>query len=128
MQTPDHDPIESALSQLGRMLFDRDAAFADQFLADAVLVGSEAGEVARGREAIRALLARFHDLPDRYTWDWQRIDVETAGAVAWLFAEGSVVASGARGRLARPYRLSGVLERHDGVWRWRLFHGSEPKT
>ena len=54
---------------LGRLMYERSPAFADEFAPDAILVGSEPGEVARGREAIRALIATFHGLPARFTWE-----------------------------------------------------------
>jgi ketosteroid isomerase-like protein len=122
------EEIDAAVRHLGRMMFDRDGAFADEFTEDGVLVGSEAGEIARGRDAIRTLIANFHALPDRYIWDWHTLDIAAAGNVGWVFAEGEVVRSGVEGRQSRPYRLSGVLEREDGRWRWRLFHGAEPKV
>ena len=122
------DEIDATLRRLGRMLFDRDTAFADQFAEDALLVGSEPGEVARGREAIRTLIGQFATLPDRYIWDWTSVDIRVSGDLAWLFAEGEVVSSGAGGRLAKPYRLSAVLGWDGSRWIWRLFHGSEPKV
>jgi ketosteroid isomerase-like protein len=53
-------------------------------------------------------------------------DVSSVGDVAWLYAEGHVVISGDDSEQRSPYRLTGVLERMAGTWRWRLFHGSEP--
>ena len=122
------DEIDATLRRLGRMLFDRDETFADQFAQDALLVGSEPGEVAQGREAIRTLVARFAALPERYIWDWTSVDIRVSGDVGWLFAEGAVVSSGAAGRIARPYRLSAVLGWDGNRWIWRLFHGSEPRV
>jgi len=120
--------IDATLRRLGTMLFDRDAAFADQFAEDALLVGSEMGEIAAGREAIRTMIDGLFGRTARYIWDWQSVDIRVDGDLAWLFAEGQVVRSDSEGRLAVPYRLSAVLGWDGEAWRCRLFHGSEPKV
>jgi SnoaL-like domain len=120
--------IEDALWRLARMMYERDPAFADEFVADALLVGSEPGEVAHGRDAIRALVAPIHARPERVTWQWDSVDSAAEGDIGWLFAEGNFVMEAAGGPVRLPYRLAGVLQLLDGVWRWRLFHGSEPKV
>ena len=76
------DGIRAAIDRIGRLMHQRSPAFADEFAEDAVLVGSEPGEVSRGREAIRALIATFHALPARYTWEWETIDIRREGAIA----------------------------------------------
>ena len=108
-------------------MYARSPAFADEFALDGVLVGSEPGEVARGRAAIASLIATFHALPARYTWAWDAIDLGLDGPMAWLFAEGFVVKDVDGNQTRKAYRLSGVLAIDDGAWRWRLFHGSEPQ-
>ena len=120
--------IEAALWRLARMMYERDPTIADEFVADALLVGSEPGEIARGREAIRALIAPIQARPGRVTWQWDSVDTTVEGDIGWLFAEGNVVMEAAADPVRLPYRLAGVLQRLDGVWRWRLFHGSEPKV
>ena len=120
--------IEDAIGRLGRLMYDRDPAIADEFMADAMLVGSEPGEVAHGREAIRTLLAGIHAKPYRVTWQWDSVDATIEGETGWFFAEGSAIMDDG-GQLRRlAYRLAGVLHLADGHWRWRLFHGSEPKV
>ncbi|GEM_PF-1372006 len=121
------DEVDAALRQLGRMMFDRDDAFAAQFAETGLLVGSEPGEIARGRDEIARHVAAVHALPARYIWDWQAVDITVDGDTAWLFAEGEAIASDPAGRSARPYRLSAVLRREGGHWRWLLFHGAEPQ-
>jgi uncharacterized protein (TIGR02246 family) len=120
--------IEDALWRLGRLMYERDPAMADEFVADALLVGSEPGEIARGREAIRALIAGIHAQTYRATWQWDSVDVRVEGNIGWLFADGHFVAEEAGQQRRLGYRLAGVLQRLDGWWRWRLFHGSEPKV
>lgn len=122
------DEIDATLRRLGRMLFDRDAAFADQFAEDGLLVGSEPGEVVAGRDAIRAFMGTLFARPARFIWDWRSVDIRVEGDLGWLFAEGEAVRSDGEGRIGMPYRLSAVLWWDGTRWVWRLFHGSEPKV
>jgi ketosteroid isomerase-like protein len=120
--------IEDALWRLGRLMYERDPAIAEEFLAEAMLVGSEPGEIANGREAIRTLFADIHAKPYRVTWQWERVDAHVEGEIGWFFAEGSAVIEDAAGQRRLPYRLAGVMQQLEGRLRWRLFHGSEPKV
>jgi ketosteroid isomerase-like protein len=120
--------IEDALWRLGRLMYERDPAMADEFLADAMLVGSEPGEIARGREAIRALIAGIHSKSYRVTWQWESVDATVEGEIGWFYADGTVVIEDAAEQRRLAYRLAGVLQRVNDTWRWRLFHGSEPRV
>jgi ketosteroid isomerase-like protein len=91
--------------------------------ADTTLIGSSAGEVARGPLELRSMLERVFAAPEAISWEWDVVNVASAGDVAWLTAEAALVVDGVN---ARPYRISGVLERRAGRWLWMLFHGSEP--
>ncbi|MEJ2353493.1 MAG: nuclear transport factor 2 family protein [Anaerolineales bacterium] len=96
---------------------------------DAVLlIGSEAGEIAKGREELGAFFARIFARETTFSWEWDRIDASRAGDVAWFFAEGWVILSTEPEQPRSPYRISGVLERHGEHWLWRQYHGSEPVT
>lgn len=95
---------------------------------DVILIGSEVGEVVTGREAIEAFFVRIFARDTTCSWEWERIDVSHAGDLAWFFAEGRVILSTAKGQRKAPYRISGVLEHHEGKWLWRHYHGSEPVT
>jgi uncharacterized protein (TIGR02246 family) len=94
--------------------------------AEALLVGSSAGEVARGSEAIRALFERVFSAPYTVGWEWDEPRVAASGDVAWLFAEGALVLRRPEGETRRPYRLSAVFVRRAQGWRWAQFHGAEP--
>jgi ketosteroid isomerase-like protein len=126
------DDVESevleAMDRLGARLWSRDLAIMDEFVddVDVLLVGSEDGEIARGRAAIEALMRGLFDLPMRLTWDWRRRTVSHIGDIAWVFADCEVVLTFADGEKRKPYRMTGVLQRLAGRWRWRQFHGSEP--
>jgi ketosteroid isomerase-like protein len=92
--------------------------------ADATLMGSSAGEIARGPRELRTFLKRIFSSPHRVSWEWDDVSISCAGEVAWLWLEGALVLDG---RSDRAYRISGVLERRQGRWLWSLFHGSEPR-
>jgi ketosteroid isomerase-like protein len=112
-------------------------AFAARSLPDAmacfapdesiVYVGSEAGEEARGRGAVAALLRGVFARPEAYSWRVCNAIVYLHGDVAMLYADavGHMVTD--RGHeQAFSYRLSGLLEHSRSGWLWRLCHGCEP--
>jgi ketosteroid isomerase-like protein len=91
--------------------------------ADATLIGSAAGEIARGPIELRSFLDRTFRSAQTISWEWDDVSISCSGDVAWLWLEGALVLDG---RSDRAYRISGVLERRQGRWIWMLFHGSEP--
>ena len=99
---------------------------ADCFLQedDVALHGSERSESAFGPDGIRTLLAKlFAEMgPARFTFGKRRASV--SGNVAWFTAEAEVAIGGV---VVAPYRVTGILEKRDNVWFWRLFNGSEPQ-
>ena len=101
------------------------AEAADCFLEDedSALHGSEVGESLFGRENIRAFLATLFAKAGsaRFTFGERRASI--SGDIAWFVADAQVAVGAA---VVAPYRVSGILERRDGRWRWRLFNGSEP--
>jgi ketosteroid isomerase-like protein len=93
-----------------------------------LLAGSEAGEVARGRQELEAFFVRTFARDTTFSWEWDLIEVSHSGDLAWFFADGWVILSTVQEQRRAPYRISGVLE-HDGErWLWRQYHGSEPVT
>jgi len=99
------------------------ACFTDD--PDVGLIGSEAGEVAIGVEAIRALLAALYAQPFRAIFSLPDRRVSAVGNIAWFTGEGTYRLS--TGDEGNPYRLTGILERRGGRWLWQLFSGSEPR-
>jgi len=116
-----------ALETINKLMRDKDPAIADLFVPDALLVGSEADEIARGREAIAALFAGIHARDYVVWWDFSQLESGGDARRVWLFAEGHVVLERASGSDRLPYRLSAVLVAKGDEWRWELFHGSEPR-
>ena len=119
----------SAIDRLGDLLWARDARIIEEFIdhPEVLLVGSEEREIARGRGEIESLIAWLFALPERLRWDWRHRDVCVDGDIAWVFADGKIVIASGDEEKRIPYRLSGVLQRTSGRWRWRQFHGSEPR-
>jgi ketosteroid isomerase-like protein len=91
--------------------------------ADATVIGSSIGEIARGPIELRPFLEQVFASPQAISWEWDDVSISASGDVAWLWLEGALVLDG---RSDRAYRISGVLERRRGRWLWSLFHGSEP--
>jgi hypothetical protein len=119
--------VRETLDRLGRLIRSRDLAFADEFDPTSfLLVGSDAGEVASTRTEMEGLLASVYALPVRVSWQWEKVITKVAGDVALVFAEGHLVMSGSDETTRKPYRMSGVLQRSNDRWLWRLFHGAEP--
>ena len=123
-----HAEVSTALTRLNELLATRNRAIVDEFAAmpDVMLLGSDPGEVAVGRGNMVALFDAVFALPFQISWDWAQTRVSSEGDIAWVFAEGDVVMKGADGETRKPYRMTGVLQRLDGEWKWRQFHGSEP--
>ncbi|WP_395671260.1 nuclear transport factor 2 family protein [Phenylobacterium sp.] len=119
--------VRQALVRLNGLLAQRDIAIVDEFMPDGevLLVGYALDEVARGRAGLETHFRRLFALPQVIRFDWREVEVSVHGAVAWLHAEGDLVLQGEPAE-RRTYRLTGVFELCHGVWKWRLFHGSQP--
>ncbi len=124
----DYRQIRQALERLSTLLQTKDPAILAEFTGhdDVVLIGSEAGEIIEGTEAFVDFFRRLLALPVRLAWEWKTVRISREGEIAWVFANGEVVIRNGEGEKRAPYRMTGVLKQHDGQWRWRLFHGSEP--
>ena len=92
--------------------------------ADATLIGSSLGEIARGPIELRRFLEDLFATPGTLSWEWDDVSISCAGDAAWLWLEGALVLDGVS---TRAYRISAVLERRSGRWLVTLFHGSEPR-
>ena len=124
----DDQAILARLDRLGALLFARDPAIVDELWSDLGfrLIGSEPGEIADTREALAQLMSGLFSRPARLTWSWTDRKVTRQGEIAWLFAEGHVVATAPDRTDRLPYRLVCIFQKIAGTWRWRLFSGSEP--
>jgi hypothetical protein len=122
------DGPRDAIERASTLLAHKDLSLVNDFAddGDAVLIGSGAGELAIGRAQIEQQLKAIYAAPVMVRFEWRQTRSASKGDVGWVFAEGDVVitADGKDTRL--PYRLTGVLDRNNGAWKWRQFHGSQP--
>ncbi len=92
---------------------------------DIVVVTSEEA-LLRGPDELRAFLRAYVRGPTTYSWTWDSREVSSAGAVAWLLAEGTETAATEDGEENHPYRMTLVCERRDDRWLLVQIHGSSP--
>lgn len=88
------------------------------------VVGSEEGESAHGREAVKAFFTRIYERPQGFRFEFPQRLWTVHGDVAWLVADGTVIEPAEEE--ARPYRLTAVLVRDNATWRLSLWSGAEP--
>jgi ketosteroid isomerase-like protein len=121
-------PVYEVLERFNQLVSTRNLQVLAEFVPgdEVLIIGSEVGEIAKGRQELEAFFTRVFARQATFSWEWDRMDVSHAGDLAWFFAEGQVILSSASGQRKSPYRISGVLERHGGRWLWRQYHGSEP--
>lgn len=122
------DGLREMLLRLNERLARRDPAIVDDFLPDAVLAGSDLEDLSRGHPALQNHFGKLFALPFTIRFDWRQVDARVEGGFGWLFAEGHGVLAKATGDERFDYHLSGVLQRTADGWKWRLFHGSAPRS
>ena len=124
----DEEAILARLARLGELMFTRDPAVVDELWSEAgfSLYGSEVGEHAATRHDVVRIFAGLHALPFRIRWLWQKPAIAFAGDVAWLTAEGEIEFTHPERVEREPYRLVAIFQKIAGVWKWRLYSGSEP--
>lgn len=84
--------------------------------------GSDNDERGSGPDAVRALGAAIVAAPHTLHFTWEERREHEVGDVAWVNARGTVAFAGS----VVPYRMTAVLVRRDGEWRWHTFNGSIP--
>ncbi len=96
---------------------------------DVLLVGSDVGEVFRGRAAIAGFMKKLFALPFVFSFDMPDPVVRQEGGSAWVFVDGAMVRTGASGKVSRVrYRITAVLVKRGDGWRWQVFSGSSPRA
>jgi uncharacterized protein (TIGR02246 family) len=90
-----------------------------------VVVTSEES-LLRGSDELQAFLRGYVQGPTTYSWTWDRLEVSTGDAVAWLLAEGTETAVAEDGEHKHPYRMTMVCEKHSERWLLVQVHGSSP--
>jgi ketosteroid isomerase-like protein len=119
----------SAMDWLDEALSGKPDAIEQRLEPDVVFIGSGDGEEAVGVDAFRAMLEPLRNLVGDGTFgiDWDSFKSERAGDIILVSAFGQARATGSMARFdGTRYRMTGVLVKRDGVWRWKAYHGSEP--
>ncbi|HKF61152.1 MAG TPA: nuclear transport factor 2 family protein [Dongiaceae bacterium] len=129
-QHDDHvrEHVLAALDRLTGLIGAQDMAALHEFYPapDTVFIGSEAWEIIEGPVKLAEFFETICSQPDRFSWSWRHRSVSSMGDVAWLYADGEFIRTGAEGEDRTPYRVTGVLILVDGRWQWRQFHGAQP--
>jgi len=93
---------------------------------DIMLIGSDKGEIFKGKDAIEGWLKGLFGFAG-FSWQMDRLDIDSHGDTAWVFADGFMIVNNDRGQEGKkPYRFTGILVKKHGTWKWRLFNGSIP--
>jgi len=123
--------VLAAVDAFGAALRARDVAAAEAVWllerADVAILGSASGEQFIGQEAVRRCLTALTSRSTSHDWRWVDRRISVLGDVAWLIADAPWQTVQQDGSVSeRPYRVTGVLVRGEGGWRWCQYHGSEP--
>jgi len=130
----DQISIRSTLDALNLACANRDiGGFMELFsdTDDILFVGSDKGEVYLGRKATADFMQMLFGLPFVFSFDLNNVTLRQDGNSAWIFSDGNMIHTGDKGKAqgkvsTKPYRFSVTLLKHDGKWKWQLFHGSVP--
>lgn len=123
-----HFEVHRVLKKFNDLVSKRSLQILNEFVPDdkVLLVGSDAGETAKGMREIKEFFDRVFARDVTFSWDWDCIDISHRNNLIWLFAEGWVIQSTLKEQKKTPYRITGILEFHEERWLWRHYHGSEP--
>jgi ketosteroid isomerase-like protein len=95
---------------------------------DVMLVGSDVGEVFKGREILSARLKEIYALPFVLSFDMPNVTVHVEARTAWIFGEGAAIIDEGAGKISRtPYRFTIFLVKRGEGWKWQVFSGSVPR-
>ena len=115
--------LRELLDAWGKAVEARDLeALLDLWTEDAVFAGASEEEVKVGpqiREWFGTVLASDHVVH----MTWHEPILRQEGDRAWFMVEATVTVDRTT---PRPYRISGVLRREAGVWRFAMWNGAEP--
>lgn len=94
---------------------------------DIMLIGSDSSEILTGKEQIGPFLQTFFNQPFGVSWEYKSIDINHHQNTAWAFVNANLVISEGEKVTHLPYRFVVVLVVINNEWKWKLYHGSEPK-
>jgi ketosteroid isomerase-like protein len=126
----DEAAIMATVGALSSAMTDRDLAAAMAVFEDSdaiLLVGSDDGEVFKGRAAVRGFLGDLMQLPFSFSFETPDPTISIIGDTAWMFVDAVMIHAPAEGEPRHmSYRISLCLVRSADSWLWQLFHGSVP--
>jgi len=98
---------------------------------DILFVGSDKGEIFRGKDGVKQFTEILFAMPFVFSFDLQNVSISQDGNSAWVFVDGNMIHTGDRGESAgkvskKPYRFSIAMMKKGGLWKWQLFHGAVP--
>jgi ketosteroid isomerase-like protein len=120
--------ILEALERFNELVSTKNPQVLEEFATgdDVLLIGSDLGEIAAGRQELAVFFDRIFTRDASYSWQFDRINVSYKDDLAWFFADGWVILTTGKEQRKSPYRVSGVFECKGERWLWRQYHGSEP--
>lgn len=125
----DEVEVREVVRRLDDELERRDLATALSLCTDDVLfIGAGEGEQAVGQDAVVRMAMDLASLSADidFTVSGSTLDVSVYGVVAVVTSFGTADLRSPRGSRTGPHRLTGMLLKDDGTWKWRVHHGSEP--
>ncbi|CAB4689228.1 MAG: hypothetical protein F2667_01610 [Actinobacteria bacterium] len=128
-QSPDtHQVVLDAIRRLDDAFRDRDVdAAVACFSPEGAFYGDDLVEHAHGADDLRSFLAEMFEEAYTIGWDVRDTWARRHGDVLWFVAEVRAVMSYEVGLMEHvPFRISGILRRHRGQWRFELFDGTQP--
>ena len=127
---PDEAAVIAAMEALDEALDRHDPEAAAALFTDAPGVtfwGSAISEEALSCADIRGLLASAKGSSGTFTLTYHDRRVSIHDDVAWVNASGRATWERPGLETVRmPYRLTAILVKDGGVWRWHTHHGSSP--
>ena len=128
----DEAAIKATMGAINSAMTARDLAAAMAVFEDSdaiLLVGSDDGEVFKGRAAVRACFGDLMQLPFTFSFETPEPIISIIGDTAWMSVEAVMIHTPAEGKPGRmSYRISLCLVRSADSWLWQLFHGSIPRV
>lgn len=126
MWMTDIEEIRAVIDRFIARRFAKELRLAEDFEPDAIIYGSEADDIYIGHAEIvrpfEAAMGKSNTV--RHAWD--RLDIRSNGDMGWFSASGPAMIGRDGVESPLPVRVSGVLIRRDGDWRWTFLHVSEP--
>jgi ketosteroid isomerase-like protein len=94
---------------------------------DIMVIGSAGGEINKGKDQVKAWASQIFGFAG-FSWEMNRIDIDSNGKTAWVFMDGKMIVDFHKGgQKVTPYRFTGIMVKKKGVWKWRIFDGSVPQ-